>query len=61
MTPLRPIAGSFTWLTGAIVATIVQATMLWVWHMPSLFDVALASEGWHAVQHLCFVVSALAF
>jgi cytochrome c oxidase assembly factor CtaG len=39
----------------------VQAAALWLWHLPSLFDLALKSEGWHAAQHLAFFVSALLF
>jgi putative membrane protein len=57
----RAVSGTFRAATGAIVATVIQAAILWVWHMPALFDLALASEGWHAAQHLCFVVSALLF
>jgi putative membrane protein len=55
------VSATFGLLTGAIVATVIQAAMLWIWHMPALFDLALASDGWHATQHLCFVVSALLF
>lgn len=57
----RAVSVPFLWATGAVVATLLQAAVLWIWHMPSLFDVALASEGWHATQHLCFIVSALLF
>ena len=57
----RAISLPFTWASGAVVATLIQAAVLWIWHMPALFDVALASEGWHATQHLCFIVSALLF
>lgn len=51
----------YRWATGAVVATLLQAAVLWIWHMPSLFDRALANEAWHAAQHLCFLVSALLF
>jgi putative membrane protein len=57
----KPISYTFIWATGAITATLIQAVVLWIWHMPSLFDIALASEGWHAAQHLCFIISALLF
>jgi putative membrane protein len=56
-----PVSAVFSALTGAITATAIQSAILWIWHMPALFDLALASEGWHATQHLCFVVSALLF
>jgi putative membrane protein len=57
----QPVSAIFAALTGAIVATVIQALILWIWHMPALFDLALVSDGWHAAQHLCFVVSALLF
>jgi cytochrome c oxidase assembly factor CtaG len=54
---------SYVWrfLTDPIVATILQICALWLWHMPSLFDRALDSEWWHALQHLSFLFSALLF
>jgi cytochrome c oxidase assembly factor CtaG len=45
----------------AAFATLLQATALWVWHAPALFDLALRSEGWHVVQHLWFLGAALIF
>ncbi|HEV2747064.1 MAG TPA: cytochrome c oxidase assembly protein [Allosphingosinicella sp.] len=49
------------WLTDPVVATAIQAAVMWLWHMPALFDRALAAEGWHIAQHLSFLVSALLF
>jgi cytochrome c oxidase assembly factor CtaG len=40
---------------------VLQAAALWLWHLPTLFDRALDSDGWHISQHLSFVVSALLF
>jgi putative membrane protein len=52
-----------TWqfMSGAVTATILQAAALWLWHAPTLFDLALTSNGWHITQHLSFLVSALLF
>jgi len=60
---VRTRAMSALWgrLTGPVAATILQAAALWLWHAPFLFDLALASEGWHAAQHLSFILSALLF
>ena len=44
-----------------IGAWTLQAVALWTWHMPVLFDAALADEGVHIAQHSCFLVSALFF
>ncbi|MGV3593073.1 MAG: cytochrome c oxidase assembly protein [Gammaproteobacteria bacterium] len=53
--------GIWHFLTAPVVATLVQAAALWIWHAPRLFDLALAHPGWHIVQHLSFLVSALLF
>jgi cytochrome c oxidase assembly factor CtaG len=48
-------------LTAPVTATLLQAVALWLWHAPRLFDLALANPGWHIVQHLSFLVTALLF
>jgi len=48
-------------VSGLLAASIIQAIMLWLWHVPALFDRALDSEGWHIAQHLSFVLSAILF
>lgn len=54
-------AAAWRALSSPLSATALQALALAAWHAPALFDRALASEGWHIVQHLCFIVSALLF
>jgi cytochrome c oxidase assembly factor CtaG len=48
-------------LTNPITATFIQSAVMIGWHAPVLFDLALESEGWHIVQHLCFIGAALLF
>jgi len=48
-------------LTRPLPAWIVGLVALCVWHIPALFDAALASEGIHTLQHLTFFLSALLF
>jgi putative membrane protein len=55
------IGGAWRALTAPAMATLLQAAALWLWHAPRLFDLALANPGWHIVQHLCFLVTALLF
>lgn len=57
----RGVSRAWDFLTGAVTATLLQAAALWIWHAPALFDLALADEGWHAAQHLSFILSALFF
>jgi putative membrane protein len=55
------LGGTWTLLTAPVVATLLQAAALWLWHAPRLFDLALAHPGWHVVQHVFFLISALLF
>jgi putative membrane protein len=48
-------------LSAPLAATVLQAAMLWLWHVPALFERALAREGWHVAQHLCLLLSATLF
>jgi cytochrome c oxidase assembly factor CtaG len=53
--------GLWTMVSAPLAATGLQALALWAWHMPPLFDRALAGEGWHIAQHLSFLLTALLF
>ncbi|MEO8628173.1 MAG: cytochrome c oxidase assembly protein [Betaproteobacteria bacterium] len=44
-----------------LLAWIVHAAALWIWHVPALFQAALRSEAIHTAQHLSFFISALLF
>lgn len=57
----RPVRAAWRRATEPVTATLLQAAALWLWHMPALFDRALADEGWHTAQHLSFLVTALLF
>lgn len=54
-------ASAWRALTRPVAATMLQALVLVVWHLPSLFDRALSNEGWHIAQHLSFLAAALIF
>lgn len=57
----RTAVGLWRVITEPVLATVLQAAALWIWHLPSLFELALKSEAWHAAQHLSFFVAALIF
>ncbi|HEX4667412.1 MAG TPA: cytochrome c oxidase assembly protein, partial [Chthoniobacterales bacterium] len=52
-----------TWLfiTAPFVAWLIHAIVLWSWHIPVLFQATLHNEFVHALQHICFLGSALLF
>ena len=48
-------------ITSPLGAWLLHALALWVWHVPALFDAALANEAVHALQHASFLIGALLF
>lgn len=48
----------WAFLTAPLVALLLHAAARWAWHLPRLFDAALANRGIHALQHLCFLGTA---
>ncbi len=48
-------------LTGPVTILLLHAAALWIWHVPWFFESALHSGNIHAVQHLCFFVTAWLF
>jgi putative membrane protein len=62
----RPI-GQMTnvrWITalGApVVAWLIHAVVLWSWHVPYLYERAVANDFIHSLQHFSFLFSAIIF
>lgn len=48
-------------LTRPLNAWLLHFAALWMWHVPATFQAGLASNGVHALQHACFLFSALLF
>jgi len=48
-------------LTHPLACWILSAVALVAWHVPSLFDLALRSDGWHDLEHACFLFSSILF
>jgi putative membrane protein len=57
----RPLAALWAFSTRPLIAWIIHALILWLWHIPFLFQTALGNNGIHILQHLGFLVSALLF
>jgi putative membrane protein len=55
------VTRSWRFVTIPLVAWLVHAEALWVWHVPILFDAVLHNDWLHTLQHLSFLVSALLF
>lgn len=48
-------------VTGPVTVLILHAVVLWMWHIPALFEAALHDETVHVIQHLGFFVTAALF
>jgi putative membrane protein len=48
-------------LTAPATVWLLHALALWIWHLPSLYEAAVANESIHAIQHTCFFGSACLF
>jgi cytochrome c oxidase assembly factor CtaG len=44
-----------------LVAWLLEAFTLWIWHVPVLYQATLTSDWIHAAQHLSFFVTAVLF
>lgn len=49
------LAGAVRLLTAPVLAWALHGIVVWVWHVPALYELAVRSEPVHAVQHATFV------
>jgi cytochrome c oxidase assembly factor CtaG len=40
---------------------VAFSVAFWFWHLPALYDLALGSDAWHHVEHVCFLATALLY
>lgn len=60
-TLLKRAATPWERMTGPLTVLVLHAVVLWVWHIPALFESALHSEPLHVFQHLGFFLTAALF
>jgi cytochrome c oxidase assembly factor CtaG len=56
--PLRRLSGALTHPAVGWGAFVVAT---WAWHVPAMYELALRSDAWHHVEHVCFLLTALLF
>jgi putative membrane protein len=55
------MAAAWTALSAPVTVFVLHGVALWVWHLPLLYDLALASEPVHILEHFCFFGTAALF
>ena len=56
-----PLQGLGRFLTHPLVCLLAFTVSNVAWHVPSLYELALRSEFWHDVQHICFLSTGMLF
>ncbi len=52
-----PIRRAYRALMHPLTAGILFSVSMWLWHVPALYELALADPAWHAFEHGCFLVT----
>ncbi len=61
MSRTRGLRGPWRVLRRPPVAWLLAAGVLWLWHLPLLYQAALRNEDIHALEHACLLGTALLF
>jgi cytochrome c oxidase assembly factor CtaG len=48
-------------ITHPLVCWLVFVLVVWFWHLPTFYELALRVRGWHQVEHASFLTAALLF
>ncbi len=54
---LQTIERRAGWLGHPAFAVLAYAGLMWIWHLPAMYDAALRNTGVHALEHLCFAAA----
>jgi putative membrane protein len=57
----RALSALWQGVSAPLVALLLHGAVLWLWHVPALFEAALRSESIHAIQHASFFATAVVF
>lgn len=55
------ITSIWRFISRPLVAFLLHATAIWIWHAPAFYDSAVKSELAHTAQHASFLITALLF
>jgi putative membrane protein len=56
-----PVQSLGKFLTHPLLCWVLASVVLLAWHVPSAFELALRSDAWHEVEHLCFLSTSVLF
>jgi putative membrane protein len=56
-----PVEAFFIWLTRPVTAWLLFVVIIWGWHLPVFYDLALEREPIHDMEHACIFYVSLLF
>ncbi len=61
VTARQSVRAISAWASHPVVVWLVGASVLWAWHLPSLYQLALVDDRAHAPEHASFLLTAALF
>jgi putative membrane protein len=58
---LRPVEQALGYAAHPVAVLALMVGVIWVWHLPALYDLALEHPWAHALEHLSFLAVGVAF
>ncbi len=55
------VRGLWAWLTYPLGAMVLHVLVLWLWHLPGLYSLALENPAIHGLEHASFLITAALF
>lgn len=49
------------WTRAPLPLALLHGAVIWIWHTPQLYRLALDDPGWHVVEHAAFLLSGVLF
>ncbi|MBK8020792.1 MAG: cytochrome c oxidase assembly protein [Chloroflexi bacterium] len=56
-----PVRRAFAVLSAPLLSAIVHAGVIWLWHVPALYESAFVNESLHALEHVLFLGTGLLY
>ncbi len=51
---LHPVERRAGWFGGPVFAVVLYVGVMWIWHIPALYDAAVENETVHVLEHVAF-------
>jgi len=48
-------------LTNPVVALVLMGIVMFAWHVPGPYELAVRSSAWHQLEHACFFITSMIF